>query len=47
MNQTASRALLQARGLIKRFGGFTALQGIDFDLMDRERVRVVLQRFEQ
>ena len=34
-------AILASRGLIKRFGGFTALHGIDFDLMDRERVGLI------
>jgi branched-chain amino acid transport system ATP-binding protein len=34
-------AILSSRGLIKRFGGFTALHGIDFDLMDRERVGLI------
>jgi branched-chain amino acid transport system ATP-binding protein len=33
--------ILSSRGLIKRFGGFTALQGIDFDLMDHERVGLI------
>ena len=33
--------ILSSRGLIKRFGGFTALHGIDFDLMDRERVGLI------
>jgi branched-chain amino acid transport system ATP-binding protein len=34
-------AILSSRGLIKRFGGFTALHGIDFDLMARERVGLI------
>ena len=34
-------AILSSRGLVKRFGGFTALNGIDFDLMDRERVGLI------
>jgi branched-chain amino acid transport system ATP-binding protein len=34
-------AMLSSRGLVKRFGGFTALQGIDFDLMARERVGLI------
>src|SRR5450631_640113 len=34
-------AILSSRGLVKRFGGFTALRGIDFDLMDRERVGLI------
>jgi branched-chain amino acid transport system ATP-binding protein len=34
-------AILSSRGLVKRFGGFTALSGIDFDLMDRERVGLI------
>jgi branched-chain amino acid transport system ATP-binding protein len=34
-------AILSSRGLIKRFGGFTALHGIDFDLMDHERVGLI------
>jgi branched-chain amino acid transport system ATP-binding protein len=33
--------ILSSRGLIKRFGGFTALQGIDFDLNDHERVGLI------
>jgi branched-chain amino acid transport system ATP-binding protein len=33
--------ILSSRGLIKRFGGFTALDGIDFDLMARERVGLI------
>jgi branched-chain amino acid transport system ATP-binding protein len=33
--------ILSSRGLVKRFGGFTALNGIDFDLMDRERVGLI------
>jgi branched-chain amino acid transport system ATP-binding protein len=34
-------AILSSRALVKRFGGFTALHGIDFDLMDRERVGLI------
>lgn len=34
-------AILSSRGLVKRFGGFTALSGIDFDLMNRERVGLI------
>lgn len=34
-------AILSSRGLVKRFGGFTALNGIDFDLKDRERVGLI------
>jgi len=34
-------AILSSRGLVKRFGGFTALSGIDFELMDRERVGLI------
>jgi branched-chain amino acid transport system ATP-binding protein len=34
-------AILSSHGLVKRFGGFTALQGIDFDLMARERVGLI------
>jgi branched-chain amino acid transport system ATP-binding protein len=34
-------AILSSRGLVKRFGGFTALHGIDFDLMDHERVGLI------
>ncbi len=34
-------AILSSRELVKRFGGFTALNGIDFDLMDRERVGLI------
>jgi branched-chain amino acid transport system ATP-binding protein len=34
-------AILSARGVVKRFGGFTALSGIDFDLKDRERVGLI------
>jgi branched-chain amino acid transport system ATP-binding protein len=33
--------ILSSRGMIKRFGGFTALQGIDFDLNDHERVGLI------
>jgi branched-chain amino acid transport system ATP-binding protein len=33
--------ILSSRGLIKRFGGFTALHGIDFDLNDHERVGLI------
>ena len=33
--------ILSSRGLTKRFGGFVALQGIDFALMDRERVGLI------
>jgi branched-chain amino acid transport system ATP-binding protein len=33
--------ILTSRGLVKRFGGFTALNGIDFDLKDRERVGLI------
>jgi branched-chain amino acid transport system ATP-binding protein len=34
-------SILSARGIVKRFGGFTALRGIDFDLRDRERVGLI------
>jgi branched-chain amino acid transport system ATP-binding protein len=34
-------AVLSSRALVKRFGGFVALHGIDFDLMDRERVGLI------
>ncbi|MEH2510933.1 branched-chain amino acid transport system ATP-binding protein [Nitrobacteraceae bacterium AZCC 1564] len=34
-------AILSSRGVIKRFGGFTALNGIDFDLGERERVGLI------
>lgn len=34
-------AILSSRGLVKRFGGFTALSGIDFNLKDRERVGLI------
>jgi branched-chain amino acid transport system ATP-binding protein len=34
-------AILSSRGLVKRFGGFTALHGIDFELMDHERVGLI------
>jgi branched-chain amino acid transport system ATP-binding protein len=34
-------AILSSRGLVKRFGGFTALNGIDFDLGERERVGLI------
>src|SRR5438270_6755735 len=30
--QTPSRSLIHARGLVKRFGSFTAVDGIDFDV---------------
>lgn len=33
--------ILSSRALVKRFGGFIALHGIDFDLMDRERVGLI------
>ena len=34
-------AILSSPGIVKRFGGFTALNGIDFDLKDRERVGLI------
>lgn len=34
-------AILSSRGVTKRFGGFTALNGIDFDLGERERVGLI------
>jgi branched-chain amino acid transport system ATP-binding protein len=34
-------AILSSRALVKRFGGFVALHGIDFELMDRERVGLI------
>jgi branched-chain amino acid transport system ATP-binding protein len=34
-------AILSSRGLVKRFGAFTALHGIDFDLMASERVGLI------
>jgi branched-chain amino acid transport system ATP-binding protein len=33
--------ILSSQGLVKRFGGFVALHGIDFGLMDRERVGLI------
>ncbi|MDB5616516.1 ABC transporter ATP-binding protein [Tardiphaga sp.] len=33
--------ILSSRGLVKRFGGFTALNGIDFDLGAGERVGLI------
>jgi branched-chain amino acid transport system ATP-binding protein len=33
--------ILSSEGLVKRFGGFVALHGIDFALMDRERVGLI------
>jgi branched-chain amino acid transport system ATP-binding protein len=33
--------ILSSRGLTKRFGGFVALHGIDFDLDDHERVGLI------
>jgi branched-chain amino acid transport system ATP-binding protein len=33
--------ILSSQGLVKRFGGFIALHGIDFGLMDRERVGLI------
>jgi branched-chain amino acid transport system ATP-binding protein len=33
--------ILSSRGLIKRFDGFVALNGIDFDLNDHERVGLI------
>jgi branched-chain amino acid transport system ATP-binding protein len=33
--------ILSSRGVTKRFGGFTALHGIDFELNDRERVGLI------
>src|SRR5437016_7495351 len=34
--QTPSRSLIHARGLTKRFGSFTAVDGIDFDVQRGE-----------
>lgn len=37
-----SRAtILSAKAVVKRFGGFTALRGIDIDLLDGERVGLI------
>jgi branched-chain amino acid transport system ATP-binding protein len=33
--------ILSSQGLVKRFGGFVALHGIDFGLMERERVGLI------
>jgi branched-chain amino acid transport system ATP-binding protein len=33
--------ILESRGIVKRFGGFTALNRIDFQLKDRERVGLI------
>ena len=41
MSFTGSRPLLQARGLIKRFGRVVALDGADFDLLSGEILAVI------
>jgi fructose transport system ATP-binding protein len=41
MNQTSRRPLLQARGLVKRFGRVVALDGADFDLLSGEILAVI------
>lgn len=33
--------ILQARGVVKRFGGFTALHGVDFEIQPGERVGLI------
>ena len=33
--------ILSSQGVVKRFGGFTALSGIDFQLKERERVGLI------
>jgi branched-chain amino acid transport system ATP-binding protein len=37
----SEQIILSSQGLVKRFGGFVALHGIDFGLMDRERVGLI------
>src|SRR5438270_5643311 len=37
----SSASVLSSRGVVKRFGGFTALTGIDFDLGPSERVGLI------
>ncbi|HZY14343.1 MAG TPA: ATP-binding cassette domain-containing protein, partial [Beijerinckiaceae bacterium] len=34
-------SVLSSRGVVKKFGGFTALTGIDFDLGQNERVGLI------
>jgi fructose transport system ATP-binding protein len=41
MNQSTSVPVFQARGLIKRYGHVTALDGTDFDLRPREILAVI------
>jgi len=38
---TATRDVFQARGLVKRYGGVTALDGADFDLRAGEILAVI------
>ncbi|MBA2243788.1 MAG: ATP-binding cassette domain-containing protein [Gemmatimonadota bacterium] len=38
---SSARVVLQARGLVKRYGHVTALDGADFDLHDREILAVI------
>jgi branched-chain amino acid transport system ATP-binding protein len=37
----SAEPILESRGIVKRFGGFTALNRIDFQLKDRERVGLI------
>ena len=41
MNDTARVPVLQARGLVKRYGGVTALDGADFDVYEGEILAVI------
>lgn len=41
MSEVASTTVLQARGLVKRYGNVTALDGVDFDLLDGEILAVI------
>src|SRR5262249_9805288 len=37
----SAEPILESQGIVKRFGGFTALNRIDFQLKDRERVGLI------
>ena len=39
MQENSEPSLIHARGLTKRFGGFTAVDAIDFDVAPRRIVR--------
>ena len=41
MNAATSTTIFQARGLVKRYGHVTALDGVDFDLRDGEILAVI------